>query len=90
MLELHREVAILGMGRIIDRPWVVAGQIAVRNVCELTLAFDHRVCEDAPPAGSESAGSGRGSTVALVPLTAGSMPALTPCPCRLGLRAKRL
>jgi len=41
----HPEVAILGMGRIIDRPWVVDGQLAVRKVTELTLAFDHRVCD---------------------------------------------
>jgi len=41
----HPEVAILGMGRIIDRPWVVDGQITVRSICELTLAFDHRVCD---------------------------------------------
>jgi pyruvate dehydrogenase E2 component (dihydrolipoamide acetyltransferase) len=38
----HPEVAILGMGRVIDRPWVVAGQLTVRKVTELTLAFDHR------------------------------------------------
>jgi 2-oxoisovalerate dehydrogenase E2 component (dihydrolipoyl transacylase) len=41
----HPEVAILGMGRVIDRPWVVDGQLAVRKVAELTLAFDHRVCD---------------------------------------------
>jgi pyruvate dehydrogenase E2 component (dihydrolipoamide acetyltransferase) len=41
----HPEVAIVGMGRIIDRPWVVDGQLAVRKVSELTLAFDHRVCD---------------------------------------------
>jgi 2-oxoisovalerate dehydrogenase E2 component (dihydrolipoyl transacylase) len=41
----HPEVAILGIGRIIDRPWVVDGQLAVRKVTELTLAFDHRVCD---------------------------------------------
>ena len=41
----HPEVAILGMGRLIDRPWVVDGQLAVRKVAELTLAFDHRVCD---------------------------------------------
>jgi 2-oxoisovalerate dehydrogenase E2 component (dihydrolipoyl transacylase) len=41
----HPEVAILGLGRIIDRPWVVDGQLAVRKVTELTLAFDHRVCD---------------------------------------------
>ena len=41
----HPEVAILGMGRVIDRPWVVDGQLAVRKVTELTLAFDHRACD---------------------------------------------
>jgi pyruvate dehydrogenase E2 component (dihydrolipoamide acetyltransferase) len=41
----HPEVAILGMGRIIDRPWVVDGQVVARKITELTLAFDHRVCD---------------------------------------------
>lgn len=41
----HPEVAILGVGRIIDKPWVVDGQLAVRKVTELTLTFDHRVCD---------------------------------------------
>lgn len=41
----HPEAAILGIGRIIDRPWVIDGALAVRKVCELTLAFDHRVCD---------------------------------------------
>ncbi|MDT7800605.1 MAG: hypothetical protein QOI78_4038 [Actinomycetota bacterium] len=41
----HPEAAILGIGRIIDRPWVVGGELGVRKVCELTLAFDHRVCD---------------------------------------------
>lgn len=39
------EVAILGVGRIIDRPWVVDGEILVRKVTELTLSFDHRVTD---------------------------------------------
>ena len=39
------EVAILGIGRIIDRPWVVDGEIVVRKVTELTLSFDHRVTD---------------------------------------------
>jgi 2-oxoisovalerate dehydrogenase E2 component (dihydrolipoyl transacylase) len=39
------EVAILGFGRIVDRPWVVGGSVAVRKVTELTLAFDHRACD---------------------------------------------
>jgi pyruvate dehydrogenase E2 component (dihydrolipoamide acetyltransferase) len=41
----HPEVAILGMGRVIDRPWVVDGQLTVRKVTELTLAFDHRAAD---------------------------------------------
>src|SRR5437764_1244795 len=41
----HPEAAILGIGRIIDRPWVVDGTLAARKICELTLAFDHRVCD---------------------------------------------
>jgi pyruvate dehydrogenase E2 component (dihydrolipoamide acetyltransferase) len=41
----HPEVAILGIGRIIDRPWVIDGELAVRKITELTLAFDHRACD---------------------------------------------
>ena len=41
----HPEAAILGIGRIIDRPWVVDGQLAVCKVAQLSLAFDHRVCD---------------------------------------------
>jgi 2-oxoisovalerate dehydrogenase E2 component (dihydrolipoyl transacylase) len=41
----HPEVAILGMGRVIDRPWVTGGQLTVRKVTELTLAFDHRAAD---------------------------------------------
>ena len=41
----HPEAAILGLGRIIDRPWVVNGELAVRKITELTLTFDHRVCD---------------------------------------------
>ena len=41
----HPEVAILGIGRIIPRPWVIDDQIVPRQMTELTLAFDHRVCD---------------------------------------------
>ena len=41
----HPEVAILGIGRIIKRPWVVDDEVVPRSVAELTLAFDHRVCD---------------------------------------------
>ncbi|MBD1593444.1 2-oxo acid dehydrogenase subunit E2 [Arthrobacter sp. S1_S22] len=47
----HPEVAILGVGRIIDKPWVVNGDLAVRKVTELTLTFDHRVCDGGTAAG---------------------------------------
>ncbi|WPU08559.1 dihydrolipoamide acetyltransferase family protein [Pseudarthrobacter oxydans] len=47
----HPEVAILGVGRIIDKPWVVNGELAVRKVTELTLTFDHRVCDGGTAAG---------------------------------------
>ena len=45
----HPEVAILGIGRIIDRPWVLDGQIVVRKVVVLSLVFDHRVCDGDVP-----------------------------------------
>ncbi|MHA6696036.1 dihydrolipoamide acetyltransferase family protein [Homoserinimonas sp. A520] len=45
----HPEVAILGIGRIIDRPWVVGGQVVVRKVVVLSLVFDHRVCDGDVP-----------------------------------------
>ncbi|HEY3607250.1 MAG TPA: dihydrolipoamide acetyltransferase family protein [Pseudonocardiaceae bacterium] len=41
----YPEAAILGIGRILDRPWVVDGALVARKVCQLTLAFDHRVCD---------------------------------------------
>ncbi|MGZ0150415.1 dihydrolipoamide acetyltransferase family protein [Kribbella sp. WER1] len=41
----HPQVAILGVGRIMDRPWVVDGEIAVRKLTQLSLVFDHRVCD---------------------------------------------
>jgi 2-oxoisovalerate dehydrogenase E2 component (dihydrolipoyl transacylase) len=47
----YPEVAILGLGRIIDRPWVVDGQVMIRKMGELTLAFDHRVCDGATAGG---------------------------------------
>lgn len=41
----HPEAALLGVGRIVDKPWVVGGQLAVRKVTQLSLTFDHRVCD---------------------------------------------
>ncbi|MFG2248024.1 dihydrolipoamide acetyltransferase family protein [Spirillospora sp. NPDC048823] len=41
----HPEAALLGVGRVIDRPWVVGGAVTPRKVAQLSLAFDHRVCD---------------------------------------------
>ncbi|MDT0156545.1 dihydrolipoamide acetyltransferase family protein [Microbacterium sp. ARD32] len=41
----HPDVAMLGIGRIIERAWVVDGAIAVRRIAQLSLVFDHRVCD---------------------------------------------
>jgi 2-oxoisovalerate dehydrogenase E2 component (dihydrolipoyl transacylase) len=41
----YPEVAMLGVGRVIDRPWVVEGELAVRKVVTLSFVFDHRVCD---------------------------------------------
>jgi 2-oxoisovalerate dehydrogenase E2 component (dihydrolipoyl transacylase) len=41
----YPEVAILGLGRIMSRPWAVDGELTVRQIGQLTLAFDHRACD---------------------------------------------
>ena len=41
----YPEAALLGIGRITDKPWVVDGELAVRSVVQLCLVFDHRVCD---------------------------------------------
>ncbi|KNX38451.1 dihydrolipoamide acetyltransferase family protein [Luteipulveratus halotolerans] len=41
----HPEVAMLGVGRIIDRPWAHDGELALRKVTQLGLTFDHRACD---------------------------------------------
>ncbi len=41
----HPEAAILGVGAMNERPWVVDGELAVRRVVTLTVAFDHRICD---------------------------------------------
>jgi 2-oxoisovalerate dehydrogenase E2 component (dihydrolipoyl transacylase) len=47
----HPQVAMLGIGRIIDRPWVVGGALAVRKIAQLSFVFDHRVCDGGAAAG---------------------------------------
>ncbi|KQW05239.1 dihydrolipoamide acetyltransferase family protein [Streptomyces sp. Root369] len=41
----HPEAALLGVGRIVDKPWVVDGELTVRKVTQLSFSFDHRVCD---------------------------------------------
>ncbi|GFJ82947.1 hypothetical protein Phou_071270 [Phytohabitans houttuyneae] len=39
------------MGRILDRPWVVDGEIVPRKIAQFSLTFDHRVCDGGTAAG---------------------------------------
>ncbi|MEU1421580.1 dihydrolipoamide acetyltransferase family protein [Kitasatospora sp. NPDC005751] len=41
----HPEAAMLGVGRIVAKPWVHQGELAVREVTQLSFTFDHRVCD---------------------------------------------
>jgi pyruvate dehydrogenase E2 component (dihydrolipoamide acetyltransferase) len=41
------ESAILAMGRAVAKPWVVDGEIRVRQIMSLTLSFDHRLVDGA-------------------------------------------
>lgn len=52
------ETAILAVGAITDRPWVVDGALAIRKVASLSLSFDHRLV-DGEQAGRALAGIGR-------------------------------
>jgi 2-oxoisovalerate dehydrogenase E2 component (dihydrolipoyl transacylase) len=47
----HPQVAMIGFGRIIDRPWVVDGQIVARKITQMSFVFDHRVCDGGTAAG---------------------------------------
>jgi len=47
----YPQVAILGVGRILDRPWVVRGRIRPRKITQLSFVFDHRVGDGATAAG---------------------------------------
>jgi pyruvate dehydrogenase E2 component (dihydrolipoamide acetyltransferase) len=44
------QAAILGVGRIMARPWVVDDQVVPRKVMALSLTFDHRVADGAAAA----------------------------------------
>jgi pyruvate dehydrogenase E2 component (dihydrolipoamide acetyltransferase) len=44
------ETAILGVGRVAERPTVSKGEIVAKPVMKLSLSFDHRVVDGAPAA----------------------------------------
>ena len=44
------ESAILGVGRIAEKPVVVDHRVEVRELCTLSLSFDHRVVDGVPAA----------------------------------------
>jgi pyruvate dehydrogenase E2 component (dihydrolipoamide acetyltransferase) len=44
------EAAILGIGRIVEKPWVHESQIAIRSLTTLNLTIDHRLIDGAPGA----------------------------------------
>lgn len=41
----YPDVAILGTGRISEKPWVKDGQIKIRKILPLSMTFDHRVTD---------------------------------------------
>ncbi len=44
------ETAILGVGRVVERPVVVDKKMVIRPMMQLSLTFDHRVVDGAPAA----------------------------------------
>ena len=44
------DAAILGCGRIADRPWIHHGEIVIRKILPLSLTFDHRITDGADAA----------------------------------------
>lgn len=42
--------AILGMGRVVEKPLVVDGEVAIRKVLPLSLSYDHRIVDGAEAA----------------------------------------
>ncbi|MDX3383125.1 2-oxo acid dehydrogenase subunit E2 [Streptomyces niveiscabiei] len=46
----HPQTAMLGAGRLTDRPWAVNGEVTVRTTLPLSLTFDHRTCDGATAA----------------------------------------
>jgi len=46
MLHLP-EVAILGVGKLLQKPVVQGGEVAIRTIVPLSLTFDHRALDGA-------------------------------------------
>lgn len=44
------EIGILGVGTVEEQPTVVDGEVAIRSIANLNLAFDHRAWDGAPAA----------------------------------------
>ena len=42
------ETGILGVGRVLEKPAVFEGEIAIRHMMTLSMTFDHRVVDGAP------------------------------------------
>lgn len=41
----HPEVAIIGPNKLVERPVVYRGQIAIRKIMNLSSSFDHRIVD---------------------------------------------
>ncbi|GAA4223843.1 2-oxo acid dehydrogenase subunit E2 [Actinomadura meridiana] len=41
----HPEAAMLGVGRVSEKPWIHKGKVRSRQVTQLSFTFDHRVCD---------------------------------------------
>ena len=39
------QVALVGVGKVVSRPWAVDGLLGVRSVTTLTLSADHRATD---------------------------------------------
>jgi pyruvate dehydrogenase E2 component (dihydrolipoamide acetyltransferase) len=44
------ETAILGVGRVVEKPVAANGKVAVKPAMQLSLAYDHRIVDGAPAA----------------------------------------
>jgi len=44
------EAAILGVGRVTEKPVIVSGEVKAKPVVQLSLSFDHRIVDGAPAA----------------------------------------